>query len=105
MEPATALRFATAARALSMEARRLGLAAPAFRSPPRAAGVDRALRRRGGWPVVSVRVRDRYWPAVAADMVEGVIAANGLSGRVAEEVRGQLWQVIGTQAPAPVRAA
>lgn len=106
MEPATTLRFAAAARVLSVEARRVGLMAPAFRSPPRAPGVDRSLRRRGGGgTVVAVRVRGRLWPAVAADMVEGVVAANGLDGVAAEHLRRRLWQALGGAAAAPVRAA
>lgn len=84
----SSLRFAAAVRTLAIEARRLGLEVPGFRSPPRLAGADRSLRRRpGASPAVAVRLRDRPFGAIAADMVEGVVVANGLSGRRATEVR------------------
>ena len=87
----SSLRFAAAVRALAVEARRLGLDVPGFRSPPRLAGADRSLRRRpGASPAVAVRLRDRPFAAIAADMVEGVIVANGLTGPRAAEVRTRL---------------
>jgi len=88
----TTLRFATAAEVLSGVVRSVGLEVPTFRSPPRAAGADRTLRGRGPEAVVSVRLRNRPWPAVAADMVEGVVAANGLTGCAAGRVRAALWE-------------
>lgn len=85
------LRFAAAVRTLAVEARSLGLEVPGFRSPPRIAGADRSLRRRpGASPAVAVRLAGRPFGAVAADMVEGVVVANGLSGRRAAEVRSRL---------------
>jgi hypothetical protein len=96
MEPATSLRFAGAARLLGSEARRLGLVVPGFRSPPRLAGVDRSLRRRrGGGATISVRIRGRPQVAVAADMIEGVIACNGLKGQAADGARSALWRALG----------
>jgi len=96
MEPATSLRFAGAARLLGAEARRLGLLVPGFRSPPRLAGLDRSLRRRpGGGATVSVRIRGRPHVAVAADMIEGIIACNRLGGREADTVRSALWRALG----------
>lgn len=83
MRTASSLHFGAIARRLGEEARRHGLAAPAFRSPPRLVGVDRSIRRAGGGVIVAVRLEGRPWPAVAADMVEGVVAANGLRGREA----------------------
>src|SRR5688572_21458877 len=81
----TSLRFAATVRALGREARRLGLAVPGFRSPPRLVGVQRTLRRRGdGSALVSVVVRDRPFAAVLADCVEGVIVANRLEGARAD---------------------
>ena len=54
--PADSLAFARSARALASEARRRGLTAPAFRSPPGLAGADRTLRRQpGGGAVVAVK--------------------------------------------------
>jgi hypothetical protein len=99
---ATALRFAHAARALSAEARRRGLLAPGFRSPPRLTGVDRSLVRRGDAVTVAVRVRGRAWEAVLADLIAGVIVANRLVGPEADRVRGALWAAAGY---APLAAA
>jgi hypothetical protein len=36
-------------------------------------------------------VRGRPWPAVLADLVEGVVAANGLRGPAADRARSALW--------------
>jgi hypothetical protein len=88
----TTLRFATAAEVLSGVIRSLDLEVPTFRSPPRTTGADRTLRGRGPAAVVSVRVRNRPWPAVVADMVEGVVAANGLTGCAAGRVRAAMWE-------------
>jgi hypothetical protein len=91
----TSLRFAAAVRALAAEARRLGLEVPGFRSPPRLAGADRSLRRRpGATPAVAVRLAGRPFEHVAADMVEGVVVANGLDGARAGEVRARLLAVL-----------
>lgn len=85
------LRFAAAVRALAVESRSLGLEVPGFRSPPRIAGADRSLRRRpGASPAVAVRLAGRPFRAVVVDMVEGVVVANGLSGRRAADVRARL---------------
>ena len=88
----SSMRFAGAARAIADEARRLGLLVPGFVSPPRLAGVDRSLRRRGesAPPAVAVRRAGRSPSVVVADMVEGVVVANGLRGRRADEVRERL---------------
>lgn len=89
---ATAVLFATAARALGQAARRHGLVSPGFRSPPRLVDADRTLKRRAdGWAVVAVRFRGRPWPAVLADMIDGVVAANGLRGADADHARAALW--------------
>ena len=89
---ATSLRFAHAARTIADVARSRGLEPPAFRSPPAIAGLQRSLRRRGSEATVSVRLRQRPWVAVLADMIDGVVAANRLSGAAADEVRTALWQ-------------
>jgi hypothetical protein len=94
MESSTTARLAYAARTLSREARRRGLVAPSFRCPPRIVGADRTLRRRPGGGVIAVRTRDRPWPAVLADMIEGVIAINGLAPPAATRVRTELWEVV-----------
>lgn len=98
MEPSNTARFAHAARTLAREARRRGLAAPSYRCPPRVVGADRTLRRRPGGAVVSVRIRGRPWPAVLADMIEGVIAANEMTPPLATRVRTELWEIV-TDAP------
>lgn len=95
------LRFAAAVRSLAIEARKLGLEVPGFRSPPRLAGADRSLRRRpGASPAVAVRLAGRPFDAVAADMVEGVIVANGLTGRRATEARRRLAAALAADAGA-----
>ena len=94
------LEFAGAVKVLGTTARSMGLEAPGFRSPPRLVGVDRSVRRRRSTSgaaapaVVSVRVRDRPWPAVLADMVEGVVVANGLVAPEADRVRSALWESV-----------
>ncbi len=92
MEP-TSLRFARLARALAEAARAQGLRAPTFRSPPRIPDVSRSIVRRGPAVTVAVALRDRPWPAVVADMVEGVVATNRLTGVRADHVRAGLWRV------------
>lgn len=91
---ATSLRFAGAARTITEVARARGLAAPTFRSPPTLAGVQRSLRRRGDTVTVAVRLRQRPWVAVLADMIDGVVAANRLRGAEADDVRTALWQAV-----------
>lgn len=92
---ATSLRFAAAARTLGHVARRQGLTVPGFRSPPRLSEVDRTLRRRAdGGATVAVRLKGRPWVAVLADMIDGVIAANGLEGADAARVRTDLWAAV-----------
>jgi hypothetical protein len=90
------VRFAGAARAINGAAQGLGLVAPGFVSPPRLAGVDRSLRRRPGAapPAVAVRRRGRPESVVVADMVEGVIVANGLTGAAAERARIRLLAAV-----------
>jgi hypothetical protein len=92
--------FAHAARTLATEARRRGLVAPGFRSPPRLVGVDRSIRRHPGGAAVAVRVRNRPWVAVAADMIEGVIAANRLAPPQSDRLRAELWSALGFAATA-----
>jgi len=58
----------------------LGLQSPAFRSPPFLEGVDRTVgRRRPDGVFVHVRLGLRPLAAIRADMIEGVVVANGLS--------------------------
>src|SRR5215216_1221420 len=90
MEPATTLRFAATARALAHETRVRGLAVPGFRSPPRVPGANRTLRRRGVGTSVAIRVRGRPWADVLADMIEGILVANGVTGDEADGLRTAL---------------
>jgi hypothetical protein len=93
-----ALRLAEAVRDLGDEARVLGLTMPGFRSPPRLRGVQRSIRR---WPsgqaTVAVVLRGRPWPAVLADLVEGIVTANGLTGPAADQARARLWEAVSPQ--------
>lgn len=88
--------FFALVRAVAGEARALGLSVPAFRSPPRRADATRTLRRtRDGGTVVAVALAGRAVSAVADDVVEGVIAANGLAGEAAAQARERLLAVTG----------
>jgi hypothetical protein len=96
---ATSLRFAAAARVLGQTARRRGLDVPSFRSPPRLQGADRSLRRHAsGSTTVSVRLKGRPWSAVVADMIDGVVAANQLTGNGADRARTALWAAVESDA-------
>jgi len=98
---ASSTNFAVAVRILAAEARALGLEVPGFRSPPRLAGADRSLRRRpGAAPAVAVRLAGRAFDAVVADMVEGIVVANGLSGRRAGDVRARLMAAVAAESGA-----
>ncbi|PIE31902.1 MAG: hypothetical protein CSA55_04595 [Ilumatobacter coccineus] len=89
--PPTTLDFAGTARVISRYLNASGLVSPGFRCPPRLVGVDRSIRHRGNHPVVSVRVKGRPWPAVVADMIEGVVVANRLDSPHSDQVRRELW--------------
>jgi hypothetical protein len=102
MEMATTLQFADAARSLARSCQMLGLACPSFRSPPRLLGVDRSIQRRTSSVVVAIRLHTRPLAAVLADMIDGVVAANHLAGRAAEDARRHLWDAVGHQVP-PLR--
>lgn len=91
--PATVV-FAEAARVLSAGARTHGLLAPSFRTPPRLLGLDRTVRRHPKGGSIAVRVRGRPWPAVVADMIDGVVALNRLESARANRVRADLWDAV-----------
>ena len=91
MQQSSSLRFARAVQALGQAARALGLMVPGFRSPPRLVGVQRSIKRWPGGATVAVVVRDRPWPAVQADLVEGVVAANALTSPSSDQARAELW--------------
>jgi hypothetical protein len=94
MDTTTLAEFAQAARTLARAARQRDLEVPTFRSPP-AIPVDRSIRRTPRSTVVAVRVKGRPFAAVAADLIEGIIVANRLSGPDALRVRGALWAALG----------
>jgi hypothetical protein len=96
MEFSSTVEFAHAARGLTRAAAARGLVGPSFRCPPRLVGIDRSIRRRspGGDAVVSIRVKGRPREAVLADMIEGVIVANGLVAPAADRARNELWEVM-----------
>jgi hypothetical protein len=99
MDRSSTVRFAHAARRLGAAARAAGLTVPAFRSPPRRPGAPRTIRRLPGGPVVAVALRDRAFADVLADMVEGVVIANGLQEPAASRVRGVLTAAVTASAP------
>ncbi|MEY2476003.1 MAG: hypothetical protein QOG87_1318 [Actinomycetota bacterium] len=88
--PISAAAFSAVARLLADEARRRGLAPPGFRSPPRLADAPRTIRRQGDSAVVAIRRAGRAADDVIADMVEGVLVANHVSGPQAEQWRAEL---------------
>ena len=92
---ATSIRFSHAARAMRLVVQQRGLDMPLFRSPPRLQGVQRSLTRRAiGASTVAVQLRQRPWPAVLADMIEGIIVVNALHGGAADELRHALWAAL-----------
>ena len=93
----TSLRFAAAVRSLGDVARAGDLLMPSFRSPPALTHAQRSIRRHRGVPTVAVRLRQRPWSAVLADMIEGVVVANGLVGAPAHAARDALWAGLATQ--------
>ena len=99
MEVAPSVRFSALAQVLAAEARRRGLEAPGFRSPPRLPGVVRTIRRSGGGSVIAVRIRGRRVDAIAADMVDGVVVANRLDDHTAASVRAELLHTLGESGP------
>jgi hypothetical protein len=94
METTSLADFAQAARTIARSARQRELVIPTFRCPP-SLPVDRSIRRTRLGAVVAVRVKGRPYVAVAADMIEGVIVTNRLSGPDALRVRGALWAALG----------
>lgn len=106
MPQSSSVRFARAVQALAQAARALGLVVPGFRSPPRLVGVQRSIKRWPGGATVAVVVRGRPWPAVQADLVEGIVAANDLSSPASDRARAELWSALeGAPPTADVEAA
>lgn len=87
------LEFASTVRTLGGAARKAGLDVPSFRSPPGVPGVTRTCRRRGdGSCTVAVVVKDRTDHEVTADLIEGILLTNSLTGPEATQARTLLWE-------------
>jgi len=91
---APSVRFAVVARLVSETARARGLRVPAFKCPPRISGAHRTVKRVGRDVVVAVQVKGRPFAAVIADLVEGVVVTNKLSGVDAGRARAILWEAL-----------
>lgn len=64
---------------LTAWSRRQGMRVPGIQSPPRAPGVDRAVRRVGGEVrTIAVTLRGRRRSDVVNDLVSGILVANGV---------------------------
>ena len=101
----TTVRFAQAVQAIAAAARTHGLLVPSFRSPPRLVGVLRSIKRWDGGATIAVVVRGRPWPAVQADLIEGVVAANGLVPPDSDRARAELWLALESAPPSEEAAA
>lgn len=89
----SSLEFAEAARQMGHTIRANNHEVPTFRSPPKAPGQLRSLRRRSdGSVTISVALRGRSMAAILADMIDGVVAANELDGTSATSLREELWE-------------
>lgn len=89
----SSLHFTATARTLGTAARRHDLIVPGFRTPPKLIGAERTIRRHpSGGATISVVVRGRPFQAVIADMIEGIIVTNGLTGAAATRLRTELWE-------------
>jgi len=83
--------FAHAVRELMQATAGVGMKSPAFKSPPRLPTAERTIR----WvapdqAIVAVRRADRAPDAVVADMIEGIVRANRLSGSDAKDAARKL---------------
>jgi hypothetical protein len=95
MEQSSSLRFATTVRTLAQAARSRRLVVPGFRTPPRVPGAERTVRHAAdGSATVAVVVKGRPHQAVVADLIEGIVIANDLTGAEATRVRTHLWEAV-----------
>jgi hypothetical protein len=95
MDPLSGPEFAHVVRQLMVAADAVGMKAPAFKSPPRLADAQRTIR----WlspekAIVAVRRANRGSDAVVADMIEGVVRANRLSGSEAQDAARKLAECL-----------
>jgi hypothetical protein len=91
IESAPSVRFAIVAKTITQVAANCGLEVPGFKSPPRSGGIDRTVRRQSCGSIVAVRIKDRPFEAVIADMIEGVVLCNSMSTEKAGKLRNLLW--------------
>jgi hypothetical protein len=95
MDPLSPPEFADVVRQLMVATAATGMRMPSFRSPPRHAGVERTIRwLRDDKAIVAVRRGDRKADAVVADMIQGVVAANRLSGSEAKDAARKLAECL-----------
>lgn len=92
--PSLALSFAAAVRTVSESTRLQGLEVPIFRSPPRRRDAVRTLERTPRGVTVSVVTAGRDFDEVVGDLVDGVVAANRLTGAPAIRCRTALWSAL-----------
>lgn len=89
------LRFSESVRVLADATRRAGLVVPAFRSPPTDPDVDRSiLRRPSGDIIVGVKLKDRPFAAVLADLIDAIIVVNEVAAADQGPVRRSLWAAL-----------
>jgi len=55
----------------------------------------RTIRRLPGGSVIAVRVHERAFTDVVADMIEGVVVANTLAPPSGDRLRTELWEALG----------
>ena len=91
IESAPSVRFAIVAKSIAQVVARCGLDVPGFKSPPRSGNLDRTVRRQRSGSIVAVRIKDRPFEAVIADMIEGVVLCNDMSTEKAGKLRSLLW--------------
>ena len=91
LSQAPSMRFAVTARVVVEACRLEGIEVPAFRTPPKTQGIDRAIRRSELGVIVSVRIIGRPFLAVVADLVEGAVICNQFVGSQASSLRNVLW--------------
>ena len=95
------LGFADAVSAVTLAARRIGLVAPSFRSPPARSGALRTIRRESnGSATIAVRVIGRPMETIERDLVEGVLEANQIEAVRRDELRRRLLGSFDPQSPA-----
>jgi len=94
MAESYSLKFVKVVRTLERIADQRGFTAPAFRCPPPSAKFQRSIKKLDDNKVtISIVIRERPWLAVLADIVEGFVIVNKLSGRE-PELRNLLWDSI-----------